>query len=394
MSENITSTTSATAANTNTNTNTPTSTTTTTTTTATHSKSNYYNPSLIHHSIYNNNNNNGTAGSTGPIKTIAAATSTSAAPTTNTDSGKTSVSSISASNSIFSEAPEVNSHHYYSHPPHQHFPFMTNNNHHHHSNVNVGGIPTSGYPFPQPNASPTTTIAGTITSHSNGTPESQQQQPLVAPPPQSQPTVSASLPQFQNQIVSGTGASTNPPLNPRISAKFTNNDIQILRQLLLAGEKHKWKQITKELNSSTNHNAHIVAAISAAAIKSRSLVNNYDSNNNINDNTPTTNLHHSFGYHHLQQQQHSLEQKSLGHRVGNGTTGSSSSASSGSISGNSPSTIPAKNVSPTFVVKQYQQLLGLPNNALYFGTLGSSLPYVVAENGWDDIGPEAVNYQF
>ena len=157
----------------------------------------------------------------------------------------------------------------------------------------------------------------------------------------------------------GNRSFSNPPLNPRISAKFTNNDIQILRQLLLAGEKHKWKQITKELNSSTNHNAHIVAAISAAAIKSRSLVNNYDSNNNINDNTPTTNLHHSFGYHHLQQQQHSLEQKSLGHRVGNGTTGSSSSVSSGSISGNSPSTIPAKNVSPTFVVKQYQQLLGL-----------------------------------
>ena len=171
------------------------------------------------------------------------------------------------------------------------------------------------------------------------------------------PTVSASLPQFQNQIVSGTGASANPPLNPRISAKFTNNDIQILRQLLLAGEKHKWKQITKELNSSTNHNAHIVAAISAAAIKSRSLVNNYDSNNNINDNTPTTNLHHSFGYHHLQQQQHSLEQKSLGHRVGNGTTGSSSSVSSEYLKFTFNNT--SKNVSPTFVVKQYQQLLGL-----------------------------------
>ncbi|CAX42414.1 conserved hypothetical protein [Candida dubliniensis CD36] len=389
MSDNITSATAA-------NTNTPTSTSTTTLENS--SKSNYYNPSSIHNNIYNNNNNNNTTGSIGPTTTTTtAATATTGISTTNTDSGKSSVSSISTNNSIFSEAPEANPQHYCSHPPYQHFPFMTNNNHHHHNNANVGGIPASGYPFPQPNASPTTTTgAPTIVSHSNGTPELQQQQPLVPPQPQAQSTVSSSLPQYQNQIISGTGASTNPPHNPRISAKFNNHDIQILRQLLLAGEKHKWKQITKELNSSTNHNAHIVAAINAAAVKSRNLANNYDSNNNnhnINDNTPTTNLHHSFGYHHLQQQQHSLDQKSLGHRIGNGTT-SSSSATSGSLSGSSPSTIPAKNVSPTFVVKQYQQLLGFPNNALYFGTLGSSLPYVVAENGWDDIGPEATNYQF
>lgn len=43
----------------------------------------------------------------------------------------------------------------------------------------------------------------------------------------------------------------------------------------------------------------------------------------------------------------------------------------------------AKNISPTFVIKQYQSLLGLPNNQMYFGTLGSSLPYVV--HGWDAI---------
>lgn len=42
-----------------------------------------------------------------------------------------------------------------------------------------------------------------------------------------------------------------------------------------------------------------------------------------------------------------------------------------------------KNVSPTFVIKQYQSLLGLPNNQQYFGILGSSLPYVV--HGWDAI---------
>lgn len=44
---------------------------------------------------------------------------------------------------------------------------------------------------------------------------------------------------------------------------------------------------------------------------------------------------------------------------------------------------PVKNISPTFVIKQYQSLLGLPNNQMYFGTLGSSLPYVV--HGWDAI---------
>ncbi|KAL6450250.1 hypothetical protein SBY92_002183 [Candida maltosa Xu316] len=133
-----------------------------------------------------------------------------------------------------------------------------------------------------------------------------------------------------NKIISGTGASSNPPSNPRISSKFNHHDIQILRQLLLAGEKHKWKQITKELNSSSNHNQHVLAAMANAAAK-------------IN-------------------------------------------------SGGSP--IPAKNVSPTFVIKQFQQILGLPNNNLYFGSLQSSLPYVVAANGWSDIGPEASSIGF
>ena len=45
----------------------------------------------------------------------------------------------------------------------------------------------------------------------------------------------------------------------------------------------------------------------------------------------------------------------------------------------------AKNVLPTFVIKQYQLLLGLPNNALYFGTIGLLLPYIISERGWDDI---------
>lgn len=42
-----------------------------------------------------------------------------------------------------------------------------------------------------------------------------------------------------------------------------------------------------------------------------------------------------------------------------------------------------KNISPTFVIKQYQTLLGLPNNQMYFGMLGSSLPYVV--HGWENV---------
>lgn len=102
--------------------------------------------------------------------------------------------------------------------------------------------------------------------------------------------------------------------------KFTPLDIQILKQLLLVGEKHKWKQITKEIN--------------CQASKRRGEVQ-------------------------PQPQE----------------TDAAAAASASNL----------KNVSPTFVIKQYQTLLGLPNNSLYFGILGSSLPYVVANNGWDDL---------
>ncbi|EER32156.1 predicted protein [Candida tropicalis MYA-3404] len=124
-------------------------------------------------------------------------------------------------------------------------------------------------------------------------------------------------------LVTGTGASSNPPSNPRISSKFTHHDIQILRQLLLAGEKHKWKQITKEINNSSHHSEHVAAAMNS-------------------------------------------------HRI-SGISGGTS--------------IPAKNVSPTFVVKQANQLLGFPAD---FGILQSSMPYVV--HGWDAI--EQIDYQF
>lgn len=104
-----------------------------------------------------------------------------------------------------------------------------------------------------------------------------------------------------------------PPLlylHSDVNAKFSAQDVQILRQLLMAGEKHKWKHITKEIN-------------------------NMSSANNCSASP--------YGKQH------------------------------------------PKNVSPTFVIKQYQNMLGIPSNNVYFGQLGSSLPYVVAENGWDDI---------
>ena len=68
-----------------------------------------------------------------------------------------------------------------------------------------------------------------------------------------------------------------------------------------------------------------------------------------------------------------------------GGFGCSSDDSSTSNSYGGTTTGKLKNVSPTFVIKQYQALLGLPNNSMYFGLVGSSLPYVAGSNGWDDI---------
>lgn len=149
----------------------------------------------------------------------------------------------------------------------------------------------------------------------------------------------------QSTPISGTGASANPPpTNPQLTAKFSPHDVQVLRQLLVAGEKHKWKQITKEINQTSNNNSHVSAAAAAAA------------------------------------------GGQYGYQQGQGAT-----PRSASIAGQQPA---PKNISPTFVMKQYQSLLGLPNNALYFGSLGSSLPYVVAPNGWDDIGEQHYQHHF
>ncbi|KAG7192013.1 uncharacterized protein KQ657_002621 [Scheffersomyces spartinae] len=106
-----------------------------------------------------------------------------------------------------------------------------------------------------------------------------------------------------------------------VQSRFSPQDTQILRQLLLVGEKHKWKQITREINY--------------RASKRRSSDANASEESN------------------------------------------------------------PRNVSPTFVIKQYQLLLGLPNNGLYFGTLGSSLPYVADDDGWDSIAnvPNIFTYE-
>lgn len=101
-------------------------------------------------------------------------------------------------------------------------------------------------------------------------------------------------------------------------AKFSEQDVDLLRQLLVAGERHKWKQITKQIN------------------------------------------------------RRSAERR--GEDLGD----------------DDAAVLATKNVSPTYVIKQYQSMLGVPKNLLYFGVLGLLLPYVVAEKGWDDLEVEDV----
>lgn len=103
---------------------------------------------------------------------------------------------------------------------------------------------------------------------------------------------------------------------------------------MVTGEKNKWKQITKDIN--------------IHALMRRNGVTN------VNDLPPDS-------------QSSSPTDESFANGDGSGSS---------------------KNVSPTFVIKQYQSLLGLPNNQLFFGSVGSSLPYIVSERGWDDIPSE------
>lgn len=150
--------------------------------------------------------------------------------------------------------------------------------------------------------------------------------------------------QSQNQIHQQHPALPNQQMPPQQShpqshqqyrqhgeynSKFTPQDIQVLKQLLISGEKYKWKQITKEINYQAASRRNIVSEQGGFGCSS--------------DDSSTSNSY------------------------GGTTTGK------------------LKNVSPTFVIKQYQALLGLPNNSMYFGLVGSSLPYVAGSNGWDDI---------
>lgn len=98
----------------------------------------------------------------------------------------------------------------------------------------------------------------------------------------------------------------------------------LLKQLLITEEKHKWKLIAKEINQ----------------------------RNKESDQSAGTS---------------SIESEDGPQSLLNPNPGSK------------------KTVSPTYVQRQYHSMLGLPKNSVYFGVLGSSLPYVVAEKGWDDI---------
>lgn len=120
-----------------------------------------------------------------------------------------------------------------------------------------------------------------------------------------------------------------PPTNGHsgsdpFNSKFQSQDVGLLKQLLITEEKHKWKLIAKEINQ-----------------------RNKDSDQ---------------------------------------STGSSSiEPEDDPLSLLNPNPGTKKTVSPTYVQRQYHSMLGLPKNSVYFGVLGSSLPYVVAEKGWDDI---------
>ncbi|KAK6461872.1 hypothetical protein DFJ63DRAFT_203563 [Scheffersomyces coipomensis] len=196
---------------------------------------------------------------------------------------------------------------------------------------------------PGANAAPPTT--NTTTSIQQQSPRdqlvqpstSQQQSHTILPPPATGSTTatsgtatvatgatSAGSYHYQPTTSGSSSISGTIQTNPNITNKFSAQDVQILKQLLVAGEKHKWKQITKEINQSSSQNIAI-------------------------------------SQNHQHQQEIDPQYATQSPKP------------------------QAKNVSPTFVIKQYQTLLGLPNNSLYFGTLGSSLPYVTAPNGWEEI---------
>ncbi|CCE72466.1 Piso0_000037 [Millerozyma farinosa CBS 7064] len=140
--------------------------------------------------------------------------------------------------------------------------------------------------------------------------------------------------EYNQPHISSPKTLTNAQRTPsevELCNKFSAQDMQLLRQLLVSGEKFKWKQITREINrQATSRRQSSVSSQSTATSVEEEVFGGMSSE--------------------------------LPHQTG-----------------------AVKNISPTFVVKQYQSLLGLPSVSAYFGLPGSSLPYVVAENGWDDI---------
>lgn len=153
----------------------------------------------------------------------------------------------------------------------------------------------------------------------HGAPVAHTPVPQIAPHNPRQKALSGQHPALGSQ--SPNYPYNHPPYNP----KFFSEDVRMLREFLVNGEKYKWKQVTKEINSRALLRRH-------GLIHEASGISEPEEGSSGRETTPTV-----------------------------------------------------KNVSPTFVMKQYQAMLGLPNHAMHFGTLGSSLPYVVAPNGWDDI---------
>lgn len=134
---------------------------------------------------------------------------------------------------------------------------------------------------------------------------------------------------------------------------FHEHDVELLKQLLPVGEKHKWKHVAKKINQ------HFQNSSEASSITN---------GNGTSSNSDTTSSSLSLV----------------------GTTGPSGTLSSldseeDVVNGTSAASQGRKSVSATFVIRQYQHMLGLPRNQSTFGDLASSLPYAVAEKGWDEL---------
>ncbi|GBL52605.1 hypothetical protein CAJCM15448_48790 [Candidozyma auris] len=171
-------------------------------------------------------------------------------------------------------------------------------------------------------------------AYSNGTADFRRQpQPQPQPPPP--PAQHPQPPDFQLQ----------PPRRPGPSG-FQDHDVEVLKQLLPVGEKHKWKQIAKRIN------------------RRNAATNINNTNGGASDNGSSS--------------------------VSSTTTGVSATPSS-LESEDDLGPGGRKSVSASFAMRQYQHMLGLPKAPNSFGDLGSSLPYAVAVRGWDDIDDESAH---